>query len=123
MIVATARTAADLLAPVFAEADGERIAVLHLDRERRMIGLDGYPAQADAAELPLRAIVAAALARGTTGMVIAHNHPSGDPTPSQADVETTRLLSGTVAALGIRLHDHLVFAGHDCRSFRAAGLL
>ena len=57
------------------------------------------------------------------GWSIAHNHPSGDPSPSRADIEATRRLAEAAAALGIRLHDHLIFAGGDCRSFRALGLL
>lgn len=124
MIVGTARDAADLLEPLFAGAQGEKLAVLHLDGGRRMIALDEQEVDApDAVLLPMRAIFAAALGRGTRGMVIAHNHPSGDPRPSRADIEATRRLAETAANLGIRLHDHLIFAGGNCRSFRAMGLL
>ncbi len=124
MIVATARDAADLLAPLFAEAEGEKLAVIHLDAERRMIALDQQPVEApDEVILPMRAIFAAALRHNAVGMVIAHNHPSGDPEPSRADIEATRRLVETAANLGIRLHDHLIFAGGDCRSFRQLGLL
>ena len=54
---------------------------------------------------------------------MAHNHPSGDPRPSRADIQATRRLAETADALDIRLHDHLIFAGTDCRSFRELGLL
>ena len=124
MIVATARDAADLLAPLFAGAEGEKLAVIHLDAERRMIALEEQPVEApDEASLPMRAIFAAALRLGAVGMVIAHNHPGGDPEPSRADIEATRRLVETAAHLGIRLYDHLIFAGEDCRSFRQLGLL
>lgn len=124
MIVGTARDAADLMEPLFADAPGEKLAVLHLDAERRMIALDEEEvAGSDAVMLPMRAIFAAALERGTSGLVIAHNHPSGDPQPSRADIEATRQLADIAASLGIRLHDHLIFAGPHCRSFRELGLL
>lgn len=56
-------------------------------------------------------------------MRLVHNHPSGDPTPSAADCRVTARLAEVAGALDIALHDHLVFAGGDCRSFRALGLL
>jgi DNA repair protein RadC len=121
--VATARQAADLLAPRFAGHGEERLVVLHLDAERRTVGLDEYPGGTDAAVLPLRAIVASALRHDAVGLVLAHNHPGGDPQPSQADIEATRRLGEVAAALGICLHDHLIFAGGECRSFRELGLL
>ena len=124
MIIGTARDAADLLEPLFADARCEKLAVLHLDSERRMLALDEKPVESrDGMVLPMRAIIADALDLGTSGMVIAHNHPSGDPRPSPADIAATRRLAETAANLGIRLHDHLIFAGKSCRSFRALGLL
>jgi DNA repair protein RadC len=71
----------------------------------------------------MREIFRAALNHGAVGLIIAHNHPSGNPEPSRADIEATRTLAQTAASLGIVLHDHLIFAGDDCRSFRALGLL
>jgi len=124
MPVATAKDAADLLAPLFADRHGERLVVLHLDSNRRLIEVDEHPVEAaDEAALPMRAIFAAGLRHGAEGLVIAHNHPSGNPEPSRADIEATRRLAEVAAALGIRLHDHLIFAGEECRSFRELGLL
>jgi DNA repair protein RadC len=124
MPVATARDAADLLAPLFAESEREKLVVLHLDSNRRLIEVDEHPAgAADETGLPLRAIFAAGLRHGAEGLVIAHNHPSGDPEPSRADIEATRRLAEMAAALDMRLHDHLIFAGGQCRSFRELGLL
>lgn len=124
MAIVTARDAADLLAPLFAGAEGEKLAVLYLDRERRVIAVDAHAvAEADEIALPMRAIFTAALRCEAVGMVIAHNHPSGDPRPSRADKAATRRLAETAAALGIVLHDHLIFAGDECGSFRQLGLL
>ena len=99
------------------------IAVLHLDAEGRVLGLGRFPGEGDEAELPLRAIVAEALALGAEALVVGDNHPSGDPTPSPADYEATRALAETARRLGIRVRDHLVFAGGEMRSFRELGLI
>ena len=119
MPVATARDAARLLAPLFARPRGEKLVVLHLDAGRHAIAVE----ECAPGELPLRAIVRTALEKGAAGLIVAHNHPSGDPRPSLDDIEATRRLAEIGARLGLRLHDHLIFAGRDCSSFRALGLL
>jgi DNA repair protein RadC len=119
MEIGTARDAERLLAPCFAGAETEKLAILHLDGDRRAIAVDERPS----CDLPLRAIIRAALEREAAGLIVAHNHPSGDPTPSPEDIEATRALAEVAARLGIQLHDHLIFAGGECTSFRALGLL
>ena len=124
MLIGTARAAADLLGPVFADTGEERFAVLHLDAEQRLIALDEWPAgDRHEIDLPMREIFTAALKCDAFGLVIAHNHPSGDPQPSRADIEATRRLAQAAAALDICLHDHLIFAGGECCSFRELALL
>jgi hypothetical protein len=56
-------------------------------------------------------------------VVLMHTHPSGIAEPSGADIEATRALARLLHPLGARLHDHLIWAGKSCFSFRAAGLL
>ncbi len=122
--VRTARDAANLLAPTFEGAGRERLAILYLDAERNVVGLSETRLGEEASiELPIRPIVADALRFDAVGLILAHNHPSGDPMPSDADVEVTRKLARVAAELGIQLHDHLIFAGPHCQSFRALGLL
>ena len=123
MNIVTARDAADLLGPLFADSEGETLALLYLDADGHALAVEERSVAADAIELPMREIFRAALNHGAAGLVIAHNHPSGDARPSRADVAATRRLAETAAALGIVLHDHLIFAGGDCRSFRDLGLL
>ena len=124
MIIATASEAADLLAPFVADAEGERVAVLHLDADNRLLALTIEPPGGhDEVELPVGAILAKALRIGTHAIILAHNHPSGDPTPSSADEAATRALAGAAAGVEIRLHDHIVFGKRSCRSFRSLGLL
>lgn len=96
--------------------------MLHLDEECGLILVEERRADCRHG-LPLRAIIAAALELGSRGLIVAHNHPDGDPRPSDADLEATRRLAETAGTLGIRLHDHLIFAGGQCRSFRQLGLL
>ena len=52
-----------------------------------------------------------------------HNHPSGDPTPSEADIRMTRQIADAAKNLGITLHDHLIVGRHGHASLRAKGLL
>lgn len=70
-----------------------------------------------------RPVLRRALEVGATALVIVHNHPSGNPTPSDADCEATRRLITAATSLDIRIHDHLVVAQGGTVSFRAAGLL
>lgn len=122
-VIATARIAADLLAPLFADARGERLAIAHLDEERTLLNLVHRDGAAEDIALPVSDILREAMLGGAIGLIVAHNHPSGDPRPSEADKVATRHLAGAAAQLGIRLHDHLIFAAGQCRSFRALGLL
>jgi DNA repair protein RadC len=124
MRIATAEDAARILAPMFAAADAERIVVIHLDSEQGLLGMTVEAAgEADDVPLPVAAIAASALRLGAEGIVVAHNHPSGNPEPSEADREATRRLADVVRSIGVRLIDHLVFGGGETRSFRAMGLV
>ena len=58
-----------------------------------------------------------------TGIVLAHNHPSGEPTPSRDDIAMTGEIARAAAALGIKVHDHIVVGQGRCVSFRAERLL
>jgi len=122
--IATARDAAQLLEPLFADIVGEKLAVLHLDSGKDVLALDEQAVgHRRWVELPIRVIIAKAFDLDTKSLIVAHNHPDGDPTPSRADIVATRRLAETAATLGIRLQDHLIFAGDACRSFRQLGLL
>jgi DNA repair protein RadC len=125
MMIATARDAADLLAPHFTGATTEKVVAAHLDAGQRLTqAVESESHGADDIELPMRAIFCDALRLGTFGLIVAHNHPSGDPEPSPADLAATRELAAAAGSLGIRFYDHLIF-GRDgeCRSLRALGLL
>ena len=124
MIIATAREAAELFGPCFEGAEGETLAVAFLDEARRLIEVTALDPEApDRVELPVRLILAEALRLEARGVIVAHNHPSGDAQPSWDDVEATRELADTCDRLGIRLHDHLIFGGGDVCSMRGLGLI
>ena len=122
-LVRSPADATALLAPLFADAEAEKIAVLHLGDDRRLLAVRDYAGSANEAELPLRMVIEEALRLGTSGLVVAHNHPSGDADPSPEDLRVSRLLADTARNLGMRLIDHLIFAGEDVRSLRDLGLL
>jgi len=122
-IISNARDIADLFLPLFDGAKEERVLVAHLRGDRLIELVTSRRGGREDVELPLRAIIADALRLDCNGMVVAHNHPSGDPTPSEQDRAATRLLAITLGGLGIRLVDHLIWGGGRWTSFRALGLL
>lgn len=74
-------------------------------------------------DFPLRDIIVDAAVHGSTAILLAHNHPSGDASPSDSDLRATRRLASLAEALDCKLLDHLVFAGDKCTSLRRLGYL
>ena len=101
----------------------EHLWVAHVDDEARCLHVSRYDGHADGADLPIREIVTDAARHGTTGLILAHNHPSGNPTPSATDQRITRRLAIVGEAIDVTILDHLVIAGSECRSMRQMGLL
>lgn len=109
----------------FADADPTResLWVAHVDDQARCVHLSRHEGETCGADFPLRSIIADAAVHGSAGLVLAHNHPSGDPRPSNEDCRATRRLASAAEALDCAILDHLVFAGTECTSFRSIGLL
>lgn len=101
----------------------ETLWVAHVDEQARCLHLGRYSGTGSEVTLPVRNIIADAARLGSAGVVLAHNHPSGDSTPSAADCRATRLLATAGEAMDLAVVDHLVFAGEECSSFRRMGLL
>ena len=101
----------------------ENLWVAHVDDEARCLHLSRHPGNSCGADLPLREIIVDAARHGTAAILVAHNHPSGDPRPSDSDLRATRRLATAAEALDCRLLDHLVFAGERCTSLRRLGYL
>lgn len=107
-----------------ARAVTESLAFVFLDERGGTVGLHHIlSASVSSVDVPLRTIVAVAMAHDSRAIVMAHNHPSGDAEPSAEDLRTTRRVAEALDSLGIRLVDHLVLAGDTMVSFRARGLL
>lgn len=109
----------------FAEVDPEIecLFVAHLDDEARCIHLSQHPGTESEAEFPLRAILLDAAAHDSRGLILAHNHPSGDPHPSPVDHATTRRCATACEAIDLTLVDHLIRGGNEWSSFRRIGYL
>ena len=70
-----------------------------------------------------REVVKRALELDAAAIILVHNHPSGDPTPSRADIDMTRRIIDATGAVGIKVHDHLVIGRGKETSFRSLGLI
>jgi len=102
----------------------EQVRVLHLDRKNALIADEVvWRGTVDQAPVYPREVVKRALDLGASALILVHNHPSGDPEPSRADIEMTKDLARAAAALGIALHDHVVVGKGRHVSFKAKGLI
>jgi DNA repair protein RadC len=102
----------------------EQLRLLFLDRKNVLIA-DEVQQQGTVDHTPLytREVVKRALELGASALIVVHNHPSGDPTPSQGDIKMTREVRDALEKIGVTLHDHLVIGRNGHESFRAKGLL
>ena len=102
----------------------EEFHVLFLDRKNVLVA-DEVQQKGTVDHTPVypREIVKRALHHEASALIMVHNHPSGDPTPSKADVEMTKQVRDAAKAVGITLHDHLVIGADEPYSFRSNGLL
>ncbi len=107
-----------------ADEQTERFRILFLDRKNRIIR-DEVQQTGTVDHTPLypREVIKRTFELGASSLILVHNHPSGDPTPSPADIAVTRELSEIGAKLGITLHDHVIIAKGGFRSLKAMGLL
>jgi|SRR5581483_7509770 len=102
----------------------EQFRVLFLDKKNQLIADEVMgKGTVDHAPVYPREIMRRALELSASAVILVHNHPSGDPTPSSADVEMTRQVAEAGRALRIATHDHLVVGRDGVASFKALGLL
>jgi len=118
-------SASEFFAGCFAELDPRResLWVAHVDERAHCVHVSCHEGDETGAAFPLREIIADALQYGSCGVVLAHNHPSGDSRPSESDCRSTRRLAAAAQALDCSILDHLIFAGGDCTSLRRLGYL
>jgi DNA repair protein RadC len=111
-----------LLAPI-ARKPVETCVMLYIDAGHRLAGARHLRGMTEWLELPTRLFVADALAFDARSAIMAHNHPSGDPSPSETDLRVTGRLARTFEAVGVTLVDHLVLAANGRTSLRDRGYL
>lgn len=114
----------DYLMATMARRKREHFRVLFLNRKNELIG-DEEQQRGTVDHTPVypREVVGRALELGATALVIVHNHPSGDPTPSRGDIDMTREVQEAGLKLGITLHDHVIVSRCGINSFKALGLI
>ena len=102
----------------------ERFHLLFLDRKNKLIA-DEVQQRGTVDHTPVypREVVKRALELGASAIIMVHNHPSGDPTPSKADIAMTREVKDAAEKLGIQIHDHLVIGRSGHSSFKSLGLI
>ena len=114
----------DYCAAAMARGQREEFRVLFLDRRNVLIA-DEVQSTGTIDHTPVypREIVKRALALGATAIILVHNHPSGDPAPSRADISMTRDVADAAKALNIVVHDHVIVGRQGHASFKALGLI
>ena len=106
-----------------AEEKVERFHLLFLDRKNRLIA-DEEQQRGTVDHTPVypREVVKRALELGASAVILVHNHPSGDPTPSKADITITREIAEAASKLGIEVHDHIIIGRKGHNSLKSLGL-
>ena len=114
----------DYLRADMAHSGIERFRVLHLNT-RNMLIRDEVMSKGtlDQAAVHVREVMRRAIDLGSASIILVHNHPSGDPAPSRADIQVTRQIENAGKALGIALHDHVIIGRQGHVSLRAQGLI
>ncbi|MDP5219407.1 DNA repair protein RadC [Ruegeria sp. 2205SS24-7] len=107
-----------------AHRETEQFRVLYLDRKNVLIA-DEEQARGTVDHVPVypREVAKRALELNASALILVHNHPSGDPTPSQSDIDMTMRIQDVCQALGLILHDHLIIGKSNELSLRSEGYL
>ena len=112
------------LTAVLARERVEQFRILFLDNRNRLLA-DEVQARGTVNHTPVypREVAKRALDLHAVALILVHNHPSGDPTPSRADIEMTREVTAALATLGVAVHDHIIVGAGTPLSFRQQGLI
>ena len=114
----------DYLRAAMAHSPVEEVRVLFLNAKNMLIANEAmWRGSVDEASMHVREVIKRAMAHGATAIIVVHNHPSGDPTPSQADVKLTRELVEAGRHMKVTVHDHVIVGMQGQSSLRAMGLM
>lgn len=118
------RAVMDYLNAAMAHETVEQFRVLFLDRRNNLIqDIKMYEGTVDHAPVYPREVVKRALELGASALILVHNHPSGDPTPSRNDIEMTKEIMAAAATMGIVVHDHVIVGKGMHASLKSLGLM
>ena len=114
----------DYLHAAMARARVEEVRILFLNAKNMLIANETlWQGSVDEASVHVREVIARAIALGATALIIVHNHPSGDPTPSSQDIRLTRDLVEAGRHMKVAVHDHVIVGAAGRTSMRAMGLI
>jgi DNA repair protein RadC len=114
----------DYLHAAMAHSRVEQVRILFLNAKNMLIANEAlWQGSVDEASVHVREVIARAIALGATALIIVHNHPSGDPTPSQQDIRLTRDLVEAGRHMKVTVHDHVIVGASGRTSMRAMGLI
>ncbi len=123
-VLASWQALLDYLRATLAHRATEQFWVLHLDGKNVLIREEKMSeGTVDQAAVHVREVIRRALELASTSIILVHNHPSGDPAPSQADIRLTRQIVEVAKNLGIAVHDHIIIGAQGHMSMRAQGLI
>jgi DNA repair protein RadC len=114
----------DYLHAAMAHSKIEQVRVLFLNAKNVLIANEAlWQGSVDEASVHVREVIARAIALGATAIIIVHNHPSGDPSPSQQDIRLTRDLVDAGRHMKVTVHDHVIVGANGRTCMRAMGLI
>jgi DNA repair protein RadC len=109
---------------MLAHSTHEEFWVIFLDKKNRLIKSERQQrGTVDHTPVYVREVMKRALELSSTAIILVHNHPSGDPTPSRADIDMTKQIADLAKGLGITVHDHIVIGRDGHASFKGSGLI
>jgi len=114
----------DYLHAAMAHSRVEEVRILFLNAKNMLLANEAlWQGSVDEASVHVREVIARAIALGATAIIIVHNHPSGDPTPSSQDIRLTRDLVEAGRHMKVAVHDHVIVGAQGRTSMRAMGLI
>ena len=114
----------DYLQAAMGHSPVEEVRILFLNAKNMLIANEAlWRGSVDEASVHVREVIARAIALGATAIIIVHNHPSGDPTPSQQDIRLTRDLIEAGRHMKVTVHDHVIVGAQGRSSMKALGLI
>ncbi|HEX9461650.1 MAG TPA: DNA repair protein RadC [Alphaproteobacteria bacterium] len=123
-VLSSGQKVIDFCRAKLAHADVEEFHLLFLDRKNRLIRAEKQQrGTVDHTPVYPREVVKRALELSATAIILVHNHPSGDPSPSKADIEMTREIARAASTLGIAVHDHIIVGRQGHTSLKSMGVI